>query len=50
VRGRFKMIGLTERAVSLQTVWDATVEIEGATKPALTAHWITLAVLEPPAS
>ena len=49
VRGRFKMIGLTERAVSLQTTWDATVEIEGATKPALTAHWITLAVLEPPA-
>lgn len=49
VRGRFKMIRLTERAVSLQTAWDASVEIEGATKPALTAHWITLAVLEPPA-
>ncbi|MEX6507042.1 MaoC family dehydratase [Jiella sp. M17.18] len=49
VRGRFRMIGLTERAVSLQTAWDAAIEIEGAAKPALTAHWITLAIVEPPA-
>jgi len=48
VRGRFRMIGLTERAVSLQTAWDAAIEIEGAAKPALTAHWITLTVMEPP--
>ena len=48
VRGVFKMVALAERAVSLQTTWDASIEIEGATKPALTAQWITLAVLEPP--
>ena len=41
-------VALAERAVSLQTTWDASIEIEGATKPALTAQWITLAVLEPP--
>lgn len=48
VRGRFRMIGLTERAVSLQTAWDAAIDIEGAAKPALSAHWITLAVLDQP--
>ena len=48
VRGRFRMIGLTERAVSLQSRWDAAVEIEGAVKPALIAEWITLAVVTPP--
>ena len=48
VRGRFRLVGLTERAVSLQSAWDASVEIENAVKPALTAHWITLAVLDPP--
>ncbi|MEH6718528.1 MAG: MaoC family dehydratase [Aurantimonas endophytica] len=49
VRGRFRMIGLTERAVTLQTSWDVAVEIEGGVKPALSAQWITVAVLEPPA-
>ena len=49
VRGRFRMIGLTERAVSVQTAWDAAIEIEQATKPALTAEWITLTLLDPPA-
>ncbi|WP_244639586.1 MaoC family dehydratase [Aureimonas endophytica] len=48
VRGRFRLIGLVERAVSLQSSWDATIEIEGAAKPALTAHWTTVAVLDPP--
>lgn len=48
VRGRFRLVGLTERTVSLQSAWDATVEIEGAAKPALTACWVTLAVLDPP--
>ncbi|MCQ0987879.1 MaoC family dehydratase [Jiella sp. LLJ827] len=48
VRGRFTMVGLTERAVSLQTAWDVAVEIERAVKPALTAHWITLTVMTPP--
>ncbi|MEF2073695.1 MaoC family dehydratase [Consotaella aegiceratis] len=48
VRGRFRLVGLTERAVSVQSAWEAAVEVEGAAKPALTAHWITLAMLEPP--
>ena len=49
VRGRFRMIELKERAVSLQTSWDSIIEIEKAIKPALSAHWITLAVLDAPA-
>jgi acyl dehydratase len=49
VRGKFQLVGLTERAVSVQSAWNATVEIEGALKPALVAHWITLAVLDPDA-
>lgn len=48
VRGRFRMIALTERAVSVQTGWDVAVEIEGALKPALSAHWITLTVMAAP--
>nr|WP_281433633.1 MaoC family dehydratase [Jiella flava] len=47
VRGRFKMTGITERAVSVQTVWETAVEIEGAVKPALSAEWITLTVMRP---
>ena len=47
VRGRFQLIGLNERAVSLQSSWNAAIEIQNAPKPALTAHWITLAVIEP---
>ncbi len=48
VRGRFRMVDLVERAVSLQTHWAVDVEIENVAKPALTAHWITLAVLDAP--
>nr|WP_152044857.1 MaoC family dehydratase [Aureimonas psammosilenae] len=48
VRGRFRLVGLVERAVSLQSTWDATIEIENTAKPALTARWTTVAVLEPP--
>ncbi|WP_078707095.1 MaoC family dehydratase [Consotaella salsifontis] len=48
VRGRFQLVGLTERAVSIQSTWKTSVEVEGAAKPALTAEWITLAMLEPP--
>ncbi|MDA9531549.1 Nodulation protein N [Bradyrhizobium sp. CCBAU 25338] len=48
VRGRFRLIGLTERAVSLQSAWETVVEAEGAAKPALEAHWITLALVDPP--
>lgn len=50
VRGRFRLVGLTERAVSVQSAWEASIEIENAPKPALSAHWITLAVIEPPAA
>ncbi|WP_102959848.1 MaoC family dehydratase [Mangrovicella endophytica] len=48
VRGRFKLVGLTERAVSVQSAWEATIEIENAAKPALVAEWTTLAVIDPP--
>ena len=50
VRGKFQLVGITERAVSVQSAWSSTVEIEGALKPALVAHWITLAVLDPDAA
>lgn len=49
VRGSFQLVALKERAVSLQSTWNAAVEIEGAPKPAFVARWITLAVLDPPA-
>ena len=49
VRGTFQLKALTERAVSVQSAWDAAVEIEGSAKPALVARWITLAVIESPA-
>ena len=43
VRGRFKLIGFTERQPG---VWEQTnaftLEIEGADKPALIAEWISL--------
>ena len=47
VRGKFRLIGLMERTVSLQSAWETVVEVEGATKPALEAHWITLALVGP---
>ena len=46
IRGKFRLIGITERAVSVQTAWDSLVEVEGMIKPAITAHWITLALLD----
>ena len=49
VRGRFRLVGLTERAVSIQSTWDVSVEIENSVKPALIARWTTLAILRPPA-
>ncbi|MFD2238484.1 MaoC family dehydratase [Aureimonas populi] len=46
VRGRFRLVGLAERAVSVQSTWEASVEIENTAKPALTARWITLSLME----
>jgi acyl dehydratase len=47
VRGKFRLIGLTERAVTVQSTWQSTIEVEGTIKPALEAHWITVAMVEP---
>jgi acyl dehydratase len=47
VRGKFRLVGLTERAVSIQSAWDTVVEVEGIAKPAIEAHWITLALIDP---
>ena len=46
LRARFTLAGLTRRSPSeLQLRYGVTVEQEGGTKPALTADWLTLAVL-----
>jgi acyl dehydratase len=47
VRGRFRLVDLKVRQVSVQSSWDATIEIEGSITPALQARWITLAVIDP---
>lgn len=46
VRGSFRLKGLVERAVTIQSTWDASVEIEGSAKPALNAQWITVSMLQ----
>ena len=46
VRGKFRLVGLTERAVSIQSAWETVVEVEGMVKPAIEAHWITLALMD----
>jgi len=47
VRGKFRLVDLKVRRVSVQSSWDAVIEIEGSVTPALQAHWITLAVIDP---
>jgi hypothetical protein len=32
--------------VSIQSAWDTVVEVEGMIKPAIEAHWITLALID----
>ena len=46
MRGKFRLVGLTERAASIQSAWDTVVEVEGMVKPAIEAHWITLALID----
>ncbi|MBC7521024.1 MAG: MaoC family dehydratase [Sandarakinorhabdus sp.] len=46
VRGRFSLADVTQRPDGAwQTTTNVTVEIEGETKPALAAEWITLQYL-----
>ena len=40
VRGRFTLLALDDFAGGAQLTWAATVEIEGAEKPAAAAEWI----------
>lgn len=47
VRARFKLADLQARPSGWVHVnYDVTIEIEGSKKPALTARWLTLAILE----
>ncbi|MCO6391898.1 MaoC family dehydratase [Aliihoeflea aestuarii] len=47
VRGRFVLADVNVRPSGwVQIATDVTVEIEGSVKPALTARWLTLAVLK----
>ena len=46
VRGRFKLADMTVRPSGwIHFNYDVTIEIEGSIKPALTARWLTLAML-----
>lgn len=43
IRGRFKLVDVTERAPgTLQSTVEVSVEIDGESKPALIAEWVTL--------
>ncbi|HYC25132.1 MAG TPA: MaoC family dehydratase [Roseiarcus sp.] len=47
IRGRFVLRGIAQRSsVEYQARSDVTVEIEGASKPALVAEWLTLYYLK----
>ena len=47
VRARFKLADLQARPSGwIHVNYDVTIEIEGAKKPALTARWLTLAIME----
>jgi acyl dehydratase len=46
IRGHFKLLEIAERAPKqLLFQFDASVEIEGATRPALHAHWLTMRMM-----
>jgi acyl dehydratase len=47
VRARFRLADLNVRPSGwVQSSYDVTIEIENSKKPALTARWLTLTVLE----
>ena len=47
VRARFTLSGVKIRPSGyIQIAYDVTLEIEGAAKPAFTAKWLTIAVME----
>jgi len=47
IRGRFRLLQLEERKPGEVTQqWEATVEVEGAERPALIADWVVRAYLE----
>ncbi|MCC1491670.1 MaoC family dehydratase [Cognatishimia sp. F0-27] len=41
IRGRFELEDETRGATFTDRHWDVSVEIDGAARPALVAHWIT---------
>jgi len=43
IRARFTLQSVEEFDWGVQTVWAATVEIEGGSKPAMVAEWVTRA-------
>ena len=46
VRGRFTLVAVTQRSArEWQLTYDVSVEIEGASKPALAATWLTMQVV-----
>ena len=45
IRGRFAIEKLERIDGGLQFIWNATIEIEGAAKPALVAEWVTRALV-----
>lgn len=44
IRGVFTVAGVTRTPEGARVTWDATVEIDGATKPALVARWISYVI------
>ncbi|MBY0506411.1 MAG: MaoC family dehydratase [Bryobacteraceae bacterium] len=44
IRGRFVLLSVTDVAGGFQIAYTATVEIEGAVKPALVAEWLVRVV------
>ena len=41
IRGRFVLGTVKDVEGGVEVVWNATVELEGSTKPALAAEWVT---------